>query len=130
MNSVRRCRHRLQRGRCVCGLWCRQRVAYRRGRPFSYKSSRVRLLWGQPVSLELGEMREGFQIRHAIEVDVAHQVIELMLDDTREKAFGRDLNLLPIPIEGIDTQLAPPWDAAAKFRNAETTFPIFDQLLI
>ena len=48
-------------------------------------------------------MSQGFQIRHAIEVDLTHQVIELMLDHSREKAFGRDLDLLSLPIEGIDT---------------------------
>ena len=75
-------------------------------------------------------MGQGFQVRHTIEVDLAHQVIELMLDHSRKKAFGCDLDLFSFPIEGINTQLAPSRNTSAKFGNTQATFLIFDQFLI
>src|SRR5262245_46739399 len=75
-------------------------------------------------------MSQGSQIRHPIEVDLTHQVIELMLDHSREKALGSDLDLLPFPVECINTELAPPWHPPAKVGNAQATLPIFDQLLV
>src|SRR4030095_10060707 len=53
-----------------------------------------------------------------------------MLDHSREKAFGSDLDLLPFPIERINTQLAPPWHTPTKIGNAQATLPIFDQLVV
>src|SRR5262249_15801774 len=104
----------------------------RRDRRFSYRFSSLLLLMlgGQPVALEFGEMRQRFQIRHAVEVDTAHQVVELVLDDAGEKIVGHDLDLITIAIESIDTQLSPPRNTTAKIRNAETAFPILDRLFI
>src|SRR5262245_22773651 len=75
-------------------------------------------------------MRQGFQVSHAVEVDLTHQVVELMLDDPREKTFGCESDVLAISIQRVDTQFAPARNTAAKIRNTEAALPVFDQLLI
>src|SRR4026208_1751413 len=99
MRSTRRRRHRLLRDRYVCGLACRRRGGCRRGRRFSYKSSRVFFLLRQPVALKLVEMAQGFEIAHAVEINSSHQVIELVLDHSRKETFSVDLDLVSLAIQ-------------------------------
>src|SRR5438874_2369342 len=75
-------------------------------------------------------MRQGLQIAHAVDIKLAHQMIELMLNHACEESFGGDLNPLTMAIQRIDAEPAPSWNPAAKIRNAEAAFPIFDKLFI
>src|SRR3989454_12770335 len=43
------------------------------------------ILLRQPVPLKLGQVRQRFEITHAVQVDLAHQVIELVLNDASKE---------------------------------------------
>src|SRR5262249_41274394 len=84
----------------------------------------------QPVPLEFAEVGEGFQVSHAIEIDVAHEMVEFVLNDSRKKVFGNELELFAIAIQRLDTKFSPAWNSASKIRNAEAALPIFHELLV
>src|SRR5438067_833478 len=75
-------------------------------------------------------MGERCEVAHPVKVNLAHQVVEFMLDDASEESFGRNLNLPALTIQGIDSQFAPSGNKAAEIGNTQTAFPILDEFLI
>src|SRR5215467_3181888 len=130
MNSIRRRLRMPPRARCAFEQSCHRIVACRRDPPFSCKSSRIVLLRRQPIPLEFGKVSQRFQVRHPIELDLAHQVVELVLDDAGEKTFSRNLDLRSVATERVNAQFTPPRNTAAEIRNTEAALPILDKFFI
>src|SRR2546426_1020646 len=69
----------------VC--WIRRYAPSPTWRPCGSSARSVRAL--EPVALELRQEGEALHRPHTVDVDLAVQVIELVLEDTRVKALGR-----------------------------------------
>src|SRR5437879_5336353 len=67
--------------------WIRRCAPGRTWRRSGRSARSVRAL--EPVALELRQEGEALHRPHAVDVDLAVQVIELVLEDTRMKALGR-----------------------------------------
>src|SRR5207249_10607370 len=98
-SSIRRCRPIRTWRRCG-----------RRGRS-------VRAL--EPVALELGQEGEALHRSHAVEVDLAVQVIELVLEDARVKALRRITERLAVAAERLDAEARPARYLATQVGDAE-----------
>src|SRR5437868_5215111 len=118
MNSTHPHRRTHRPGHCVYGLWCRRRVACRRDLPSWYRSWPIvtltlpsprgrGFLLRKPVALELEQVRQRLQIAHPIQIDFAHQVIELMLNYAGSEAVGRELDSISMAIKSIHAKLCP-----------------------
>src|SRR5438132_2550815 len=87
-------------------------------------------LFRKPKALEFGDVRECLEIAHAIQIDLSHQVIELMLDDARGKAFGGEFEPVSMAVQPIHAKPAPAGNTAPHIGNAEASFPVFDKLFV
>jgi hypothetical protein len=75
-------------------------------------------------------MCECFEVAHPVKVDIATQVIEFVLNDPREEAFGSQLNSLTVAIQRVDAKFSPARNTAPKIRDAEASFPVLDTAFI
>src|SRR5688572_25950401 len=99
MSSLRQQRRKPQPCLRTFALGCRQIGGYLRDLRSWYKSSLRRLFFRftwQPVALELGEMSERLETSHSIQIHLAHQVVKLVLNDTREEILRDELDLVPM----------------------------------
>jgi len=79
----------------------------------------------QPVPRKLLQEGEGSEVFHAVEIDFAVQMIELVLDHARVKAVGFEVELVAFSIESLNVNALVAWHAAAQVRNAEAALPVF-----
>src|SRR5258707_923714 len=66
----------------------------------------VLLLVAEPVAIPLGQMREGGEVPHPIEVDPAVQVIGLVLGDAGEEFLGHHVDPAALAVEGLEPHTA------------------------
>src|SRR5437016_11723611 len=78
----------------------------------------------EPVTLELGQEGEALHRSHAVEVDLAVQVIELVLEDARVKALRRIAEQTPVAAERLDPEARPARHLAAQVGDAEAALPV------
>src|SRR5438105_1748143 len=75
-------------------------------------------------------MRESCEIAHAIQIDLSHQVIELVLDDTRGEVCGDEFEPISMTVQRVDAKSSPAGNLAPHIGNAEASLPIFDKVLV
>ena len=81
-----------------------------------------------PVARVLVEKRQRLERLHPIEEQHAVQVIGFVLDDPRWEIVRAQLEAFAVPIERAHLDLARPRHAAADVRNAQTAFPVLDDV--
>src|SRR5207244_6167724 len=99
------------------------------GRPLPPRPLVVLLGRAEPVPVPLGEMREGAEVAHSIDVDDPVQMIALVLDHPREKVGGLEVDRLALTVAGLEPYRGPARDDAAHVGNRETTLPAVLRLL-
>lgn len=78
-----------------------------------------------PVPREFLQEGKRGEVLHAVEVDFAVQMIELVLDYARVKVVGFEVELLAVSIESLNVNAFIARHAAAQVGNAEASFPVF-----
>jgi len=87
-------------------------------------------LFGEPIALKFGNVRQRLEVAHAVQINFSHQVVELVLDNTGGKTFGSKFEPISMAVQSVNAQFSPPGNASAQIRNAEASFPVFEELFI
>src|SRR5258708_394459 len=82
-----------------------------------------------PIAGILFEKRQRLERSHAIEEEHAVEMVGFVLDDARRKIVRAQFHTLAVPIVGADADLTSARHASANVRNAETSFPVLDDVL-
>src|SRR5712671_642849 len=89
----------------------------------------VLLLVAEPVAVPLGQMREGGEVPHPVEVDPAVQVVGLVLDDAGEELLGHHVDQAALAVERLETHAAEARDHAPHVGHREAALPAVLHLL-
>src|SRR6202022_607301 len=83
----------------------------------------VLLLVAEPVAVPLGEMREGGEVAHPVEVDAAVQVVGLVLDDAGEELLGHHVDRVALAIERLEAHAGEARDHAPHVGHRDAALP-------
>src|ERR1700730_1384900 len=89
----------------------------------------VLLLNPQPVFVPLGQVGQRREVAHPVEVDLALEMVGLVLDDAREKLLRDHVDPGAVAVVRLEPDRGLPWNHAAHVRHREASLPAVLQLI-
>src|SRR5262245_64564949 len=92
-------------------------------------SGEIEALRLKPIPGEFLQESQSRKIAHAVQIDLAVQMIELMLNHAGMEVVGDKVELSSVAVERLHSNRLVTGHAAAQVGNTEATFPILFHLL-